>query len=139
MPRSLVLCGIPRSLDSQPRHKVPFGVVGVKGLVESPVTLGRPLDSIQLSHRGVLLPASPRLVQRLLRYLDDLTLSMTRPTSICIGPGGEGWSAVVPIGIVLPNCAMINQEVIVTITFSEWRRCGVEGIINELEYPCVYC
>ena len=56
-------------------------------------------------------------------YVEDLTLSMTRPTSICIGPGGEGWSAVVPIGIVLPNCAMINQEVIATITFVEWRRC----------------
>ena len=46
---------------------------------------------------------------------DDLTLSMIRPTSICIGPGGEGWSAVVPIGVVLPECAMISQGVTVII------------------------
>ena len=38
-----------------------------------------------------------------------LTLSMIRPTSICIVTGGEGCSAVVPIGIVLPDCAMISQ------------------------------
>ena len=39
-----------------------------------------------------------------------------------------------------PNSiTMINQEVIVTITFAEWRRCGAEGIMNELEYPRIYC
>ena len=46
---------------------------------------------------------------------DDLILSMIRPTSICIGPGGEGWSAVVPIGVLLPDCAIISQGVTVTI------------------------
>ena len=69
VPRLLGLCGIPRSLDSWPRRKLPFGVVDIKGLVESHVTLGRPLDSIRLSHRGLLLPACPRLVQGFLRYL----------------------------------------------------------------------
>ena len=51
---------------------------------------------------------------------------MIRPTSTCIGPGGEGWLAVVPIGIVLPNSTMINQDVIVSYYVrgmeNVWRR-----------------
>ena len=49
--------------------------------------------------------------------VDNLTLSMIRPTSITISVSlGEGvWSAVVPIGVVLPECAMISQGVTVTI------------------------
>ena len=57
---------------------------------------------------------------------------MSRPTSICIGPGGEVWSAVVPIGNVLPNCAMINQEVIVIYNVrgmeKVWRRRDYERV-----------
>ena len=43
----------------------------------------------------------------------DLTLSMIRPTSTTIGVGlGEGvWSLMVPIDVVLPNCAMVSQGV----------------------------
>ena len=63
---------------------------------------------------------------------DDRTLSMSRPTSMCIGPGGEVWSAVVPIGNVLPNCAMINQEVIVIYNVrgmeKMWRRRDYEQV-----------
>ena len=44
---------------------------------------------------------------------DDLTLSMIRPTSTTIGVGlGEGvWLLVVPIAVVLPECAMVSQGV----------------------------
>ena len=55
---------------------------------------------------------------------DDLTCSMIRPTSMTISVGlGEGiWSAVVPIGVVLPECAMISQEVTVTINARKIRK-----------------
>ena len=44
---------------------------------------------------------------------DDMTLSMIPPTSttICVGLGEGVWSAVVPIAVVLPECAMISQRV----------------------------
>ena len=57
---------------------------------------------------------------------------MICPTSICIGPGGEVWSAVVPIGNVLPNCTMINEEVIVIYNVrgmeKVWRRRDYERV-----------
>ena len=65
----------------------------------------------------------------------DLTLSMIRPTSISIGFGEGVWSAVVPIGVVLPECAMISQGVTVTINAREIEKVWLQRDCRRVRIP----